>query len=61
MGDLTDAERLTVALLREYRRASTAPLTARQLSVLRWSGVSDHEAFNALLWALTRMISQGVR
>ena len=58
-GDLTDDERLTIALLREYRRAEherTAPLTARQLAVLRWAGVSDHEAVNALLWTVARMI-----
>jgi len=63
-GDLTDDERLTIALLREYRRAEherTAPLTARQLAVLRWAGVGDHEAFNALLWALAHIIRQGVR
>jgi len=60
-NDLTDAERLTIALLRDYLRASTAPLTARQLSVLRWAGVSDHEAVNALLWTVARMIRQNAR
>ena len=59
-SDLTDGERLTIALLRDFRRAKVAPLTARQLSVLRWGGISDHEGFNALLWALTRMIRQDV-
>ena len=58
--DLTDDERLTIALLRDYRRTKVAPLTARQLSVLRWGGVSDHEGFNALLWSLTRMIRRDV-
>ena len=59
-SDLTDDERLTIALLRDFRRAKVAPLTARQLSVLRWGGISDHEGFNALIWALTRMIRQDV-
>ena len=58
--DLTDDERLTIALLRDYRRARVAPLTARQLSVLRWGGIRDHESFNALLWAMARMIRQDV-
>ena len=57
-SDLTDDERLTIALLRDFRRAKVAPLTARQLSVLRWGGVRDYEGLNALLWALTRMIRQ---
>ena len=59
-ADLTDDERLTIGLLRDFRRAKVAPLSARQRSVLRWGGIRDHESFNALLWALTRMIRQDV-